>query len=317
MDNINNLSNSSPLLINESPLQVLPSLVIAFNNINEAVLLQQIQYWLKNPKSGRIGEDGRKYIRDTYEELQEQLPWLTTRSIKRIVKDLKNSGILLTANLNKTPFDRTQWYSIDYEQLNKFIQISKGTKDSDTESPMQDDTETPSLSDTVTPSKSDASSPTIPKTSSKTSPETSTKNSFNKENEILVPPNGETKEEKNEDKQVKDNIPYKEVINYLNSKTGKNLRYTTRSYQRLIRARWNDGYRLKDFKQVIDNKAFSWQGTDFWKFMRPDTLFAPKHFDDYLNENNTDGGIPHGGYDINEKEQQEFLNQVKDDDLPF
>lgn len=304
----NKVQETSPLLINESPLQVLPSLAVALGNVNEAIILQQIQYWLRNPKSGRIGEDGRKYVRDTFDEWQAQFPWLTTRSIKNLINDLKKREIVLTTNLNKSSFDRTQWYSIDYEKLNQFVQM-----DSEKNALSESEKISPSESEKMTPSESEKISPTIPKTSSNTSTETSTKNS-KKEN---VPPNGETKEEKNEDKQVKDNIPYKEIINYLNSKTGKSLRYKTKSYQRLIKARWNDGYRLKDFKQVIDNKAFSWQGTDFWKFMRPDTLFAPKHFDDYLNENKTDGGIPHGGYDINEKEQQEFLNQVKDDDLPF
>ena len=52
----------------------------------------------------------------------------------------------------------------------------------------------------------------------------------------------------------------------------------------MIKARWNDGYKFDDFKTVIDNKSFEWQGTDFWKFMRPKTLFSASHFDDYLNE---------------------------------
>lgn len=304
----NKVQETSPLLINESPLQVLPSLAVALNDVSEAIILQQIQYWLRNPKSGRIGEDGRKYVRDTFDEWQAQFPWLSLSSIKRKLSDLKDKKIVMTANLNKSSFDRTQWYSIDYDRLNQFMQKeSVNLNHSDDVSLNQSESINLNQSDSVSLNQP------IPKTSSKNSSENSTKNS-KKEN---VPPNGETKEEKNRDKQVKDNIPYKEVINYLNIKTGKSLRYNTKSYQRLIRARWNDGYRLKDFKQVIDNKAFSWQGTDFWKFMRPDTLFAPKHFDDYLNENNTDGGIPHGGYDIDEQKQQEFLNQVKDDDLPF
>lgn len=304
----NTVQETSPLLINESPLQVLPSLAVALGNVNEAIILQQIQYWLKNPKSGRFGEDGRKYVRDTFDEWQAQFPWMSLRSIKKYIKDLRERGILLTTNLNKSSFDRTQWYSINYEILNQFVQkeSAKNAQSKSAESAQ-------SKSAGFAPSESAGFAPTIPKTSSKISSETSTKNS-KKEN---VPPKGETTEEKDKNKQVEDNIPYKEIINYLNSKTGKSLRYNTKSYQRLIKARWHDGYRVKDFKQVIDNKAFSWQGTDFWKFMRPDTLFASKHFDDYLNENNTDGAIPHGGYDIDEKAQQEFLNQVKDEDLPF
>ena len=114
---------NSPLLINEPPLQVLPSLAKAIGNINEAIILQQIQYWLKNPKSGRYDSNGRKYIRDTTSEWNIQFPWLTERSIKTRLKSLKDKGLILTANLNKSSYDRTNWYSIDYDVLNKFMQM--------------------------------------------------------------------------------------------------------------------------------------------------------------------------------------------------
>ena len=82
-----------------------------------------------------------------------------------------------------------------------------------------------------------------------------------------------------------DNIPYQEILDYLNSKTKAHYKASSGVNQRLIRARFKDGYSLQDFKTVIDNKAFEWQHTDMWKYMRPSTLFG-SHFDDYLNENN-------------------------------
>lgn len=82
-----------------------------------------------------------------------------------------------------------------------------------------------------------------------------------------------------------DNIPYQEILDYLNSKTKAHYKASSAVNQRLIRARFKDGYTLQDFKTVIDNKAFEWQHTDMWKYMRPSTLFG-SHFDDYLNENN-------------------------------
>ena len=79
-------------------------------------------------------------------------------------------------------------------------------------------------------------------------------------------------------------IPYKEIIDYLNSKTKAHYKASSKVNQRLIKARIKDGYTLEDFKTVINNKAFEWQHTDMWKYMRPSTLFG-SHFDDYLNEN--------------------------------
>ena len=113
-------------------------------------------------------------------------------------------------------------------------------------------------------------------------------------------------------------VPYSEIIGYLNTKTGQKLKPTTKAYQKLIRARWNDGYKLQDFKTVIDNKAYEWQGTKFWKYMTPKTLFAQSHFDEYLNANKREeNSNNHGGYDIDEEAQKKFFEEINSDDLPF
>ena len=82
-----------------------------------------------------------------------------------------------------------------------------------------------------------------------------------------------------------DNIPYKEIIDYLNSKTGKNYRSNIQKNKALIKARWSEGYRLEEFKQVIDNMVTDWSGTKYAKYLRPETLFGTK-FDGYLNQGN-------------------------------
>ena len=113
-------------------------------------------------------------------------------------------------------------------------------------------------------------------------------------------------------------IPYSEIINYLNKKTGQKLKPTTKVYQRLINARWNEGYKLQDFKAVIDNKSFEWQGTEFWKYMTPKTLFASSHFDEYLNANKRESNNNKGGgFNIDEESQKKFFEQIDDSNLPF
>ena len=82
-----------------------------------------------------------------------------------------------------------------------------------------------------------------------------------------------------------DNIPYKEIIDHLNSKTGKNYRDNVQKNRSLIKARWSEGYRLEEFKQVIDNMVKDWTGTKYAKYLRPETLFGTK-FDGYLNQGN-------------------------------
>ena len=75
---------------------------------------------------------------------------------------------------------------------------------------------------------------------------------------------------------------YKYIVDFLNSEANTNYRHTTNKTQSLIRARMKEGFTLEDFKQVISNKCNDWKGTDFEKYLRPETLFGTK-FESYLN----------------------------------
>ncbi|ASN67518.1 hypothetical protein 8AX9_1, partial [uncultured Caudovirales phage] len=78
-------------------------------------------------------------------------------------------------------------------------------------------------------------------------------------------------------------IPYKEIVDYLNEKTGKNFKHKTAKTRKFIEARWNQDFRLDDFKKVIDIKTYEWLNTDSDKYLRPETLFGTK-FESYLNQ---------------------------------
>lgn len=101
--------------------------------------------------------------------------------------------------------------------------------------------------------------------------------------------NVRTKEGKNE--RIKDNagqmpdpIPYREIIEHLNQKTGKAFKHTAAGHKKLIKARWNEGYRLEDFKKVIEVKSADWlKDSKMDQYLQPSTLFASK-FDQYLNQ---------------------------------
>ena len=81
----------------------------------------------------------------------------------------------------------------------------------------------------------------------------------------------------------KEKIPYSEIIKYLNEATSKSFK-VTQKWKDLIKARWNEGQRLDDFKKVIDVKTDQWlNNQEMNKYLRPATLFGNK-FDDYLNE---------------------------------
>ena len=86
---------------------------------------------------------------------------------------------------------------------------------------------------------------------------------------------------------IKNKIEYinivDEVVNYLNERVGSNYKSNTPKTRDKIKARINEGFVLEDFKKVIDIKFIEWKGTEFEKYLRPETLFGTK-FESYLNQ---------------------------------
>ena len=103
----------SKLLINDTPLIILPSLAVAIG-LNEAIFVQQIHYWLLR-STNEI--NGHKWSYNTYDELQEQFPFWSIRTIKTIVKNCKNKGYLFVENLSENKRDKTNYYRVDYVKL--------------------------------------------------------------------------------------------------------------------------------------------------------------------------------------------------------
>jgi uncharacterized phage protein (TIGR02220 family) len=80
-----------------------------------------------------------------------------------------------------------------------------------------------------------------------------------------------------------------EIVEYLNERTGKSFRAKNQKTTKLINARISEGFDVEDFKVVIDKKTDDWLGSDYNKYLRPETLFGNK-FESYLNEQNTNNG---------------------------
>lgn len=81
-----------------------------------------------------------------------------------------------------------------------------------------------------------------------------------------------------------------QVIDHLNKRTGKSYKPTSKATLRVINARLNEGHSIDDLKHVIDVKTDKW-GNDakMRDYLRPQTLFAQSHFEDYLNEKPASG----------------------------
>ena len=80
----------------------------------------------------------------------------------------------------------------------------------------------------------------------------------------------------------REEVPYAEIVSHLNEKCGSAYRPETQSTRRYIKARWNEGHRVEDFRSVIDSRHEQWAGdAEMLQFLRPETLFGAK-FDGYL-----------------------------------
>ena len=107
---------SSKLLVNEYPLVVLPTLAAKIG-LNEAIMLQQIQYWISHPKA--IQKKGRPWHYDTYGKWQLQFPFWSIMTIRRVAGNLRKMKLVIAEPLSSNKSDQTLWYTIDYEELNK------------------------------------------------------------------------------------------------------------------------------------------------------------------------------------------------------
>ena len=233
---------ASKLLIDDYPIQVLPKLAIEIG-LNEAIILQQIHYWLNQSNHNH---DGKKWIYNTYDDWNKQFPFWSVMTIRRTITSLEKQNLILIANYNKAGFDKTRWYSINYpvvESVNRRCVQNEQTicskrtdgsvqnEQTNTRDYTENTTENISMSD-----KSDAA-------------------------------------------------PYKTIIEYLNNKVNKKFSYKSESNRKLIKARFNEGYKLEDFIKVIDIKTNEWINDDKMKsYLQPSTLFRGSNFDKYLNQ---------------------------------
>lgn len=251
----------SRMLINENPVMIVPSLAVKIG-LNEAVVLQQIHYWLSISKHQF---EGRKWVYNTYQDWQNQVPFWSVSTIKRTILSLERQGFLLTGNWNLLKMDQTKWYTIDYLKLEELdedeIVLPSGQLE-----PLSGQTE-PEISSGRSGEEARLNLP-IPEITSKI-----------------------TTEKK---------LPIVEIIQYLNQKTKADYKPSTHKTQELISARVREGFNLEDFIKVIDIKTAEWlHDPHMSKYLRPATLFGSK-FESYLNQKSIKTTINEEDYDLND-----------------
>ena len=233
----------SRLLINEPPLQVLPSLAKEIG-LNEAIMLQQMHYWLLKSANEFTGV---KWFYKTLEEWQTEFPFWSTMTIRRTLGSLEKQKIIKIGNFNKKKFDKTKWYTIDYQRVNRRCVQNEQTMCSDcTDGCVQ-------FEQTYTRDYQES---------------TTENNNVPEEKPLKVVWTEETRH----------------IIDYLNKRAGKKYSVKTKKTAQLIHKLLDNGFTVEDFERVIDIKCKQWLNNEKMnQYLRPRTLFSEK-FEDYLNE---------------------------------
>ncbi len=106
------MSNVFKMLFVERPLVVNPKLA-ADIGLNEAIVLQQIKYWTDRSE---FKKDGHYWIFKTTEDWEREFPFWSKPTIRRVLKSLEKSELILSQKLHghffKDQSNQTLWYAL-------------------------------------------------------------------------------------------------------------------------------------------------------------------------------------------------------------
>ena len=108
-------------LLDEQPILANKTLTREIG-LNEALVLQQINYWIEiNKRAGNNYFDGRYWTYNSIRAWHENdFDYMSIDTVKRTFSKLEKMGFLLIGNFNKDPRDKTKWYIINDEKLKDY-----------------------------------------------------------------------------------------------------------------------------------------------------------------------------------------------------
>lgn len=264
------------LLMPSRPIVINPDLAYSIG-LNEAIALQQVNYWLKETTSG-LERDGVRWIYNTTEQWLEQFPFWSESTLKRTFTRLKNLGVLKVEQLNKSQRDMTNYYTINYES--ELLDEVKVTKSKSSKCTLPSGQNEPMEEVKVERSIGSKRTALIRSKCTDVLTENTTENTTDIKNPICPvasQPDG--------DVLITDQA--KQVLTHLNKVTSSRYQVSTTSLQN-IRARIGEGYTVEELSLVVDYCNAKWsEDLTMSAYLRPQTLFQPTKFPGYLKSANS------------------------------
>lgn len=264
------------LLMPSRPIVINPDLAYSIG-LNEAIALQQVNYWLKETTSG-LERDGVRWIYNTNEQWLEQFPFWSESTLKRTFTRLKQLGVLKVEQLNKSQRDMTNYYTINYES--ELLDELKVTKSKSSKCTLPSGQNEPMEEVKVERSIGSKRTALIRSNCTDVLTENTTENTTDIKNPICPvasQPDGEVL--------ITDQA--KQVLTHLNQVTSSRYQVSTTSLQN-IRARIGEGYTVEELSLVVDYCNAKWsEDLTMAAYLRPQTLFQPSKFPGYLKSANS------------------------------
>lgn len=264
------------LLMPSRPIVINPDLAYSIG-LNEAIALQQVNYWLKETTSG-LERDGVRWIYNTNEQWLEQFPFWSESTLKRTFTRLKQLGVLKVEQLNKSQRDMTNYYTINYES--ELLDEVKVTKSKSSKCTLPSGQNEPMEEVKVERSIGSKRTALIRSKCTDVLTENTTENTTDIKNPICPvasQPDGEVL--------ITDQA--KQVLTHLNQVTSSRYQVSTTSLQN-IRARIAEGYTVEELSLVVDYCNAKWsEDLTMAAYLRPQTLFQPSKFPGYLKSANS------------------------------
>jgi len=137
------MSTLKDLLVDKNQILIVNPKLAEEIGLNEALFLQQLDYWINIKKNAAsAGEDVSGYAdnhfwvfktlrpvsaqnaqhmrennRTVIGSWQDEFPWWSLSTIRRIIDNLVGRGLVLKGNFNRLKMDKTLWLTIDYAKL--------------------------------------------------------------------------------------------------------------------------------------------------------------------------------------------------------
>ncbi|WP_210523478.1 conserved phage C-terminal domain-containing protein [Pantoea ananatis] len=251
------------LLLKVKPLVVSPELASRIG-LNEAIVLQQICYWLEDTTSG-VEYDGKRWVYNTIEEWTEQFPFWSEKTVKRALTSLKSRGLIYVEQLKKTQHDRTNYYAINHANP-LLTDGDKMTPSIRSNCPVRKGQSVPMDKANMSPSIG-STCPDLTENTTENTTEITGKDSC----PVSAKPDSDSS---------KDAF---RVLEHLNRAAG--LRYQkSKSSLGPIRGRLSEDFSADELILTVDYTIAKWsEDPKMSEFVRPETIFRPGKFPGYLS----------------------------------